>query len=127
MPYFSRVSKDRLATCHDDLRKICNLAIQVFDFTVVCGFRNKEGQEKAFQELASTKHWPDSKHNTSPSLAVDIAPYKNKAIVWKEDAPEWKTLITLIKGIALTLDIKIECGADWKNFIDKPHIQLKKQ
>ncbi|KKM82716.1 hypothetical protein LCGC14_1316750, partial [marine sediment metagenome] len=38
-------------------------AIQVMDFTIVCGFRNKRAQEKAFDEGKSEKHWPNSKHN----------------------------------------------------------------
>jgi len=82
MPQFSRTSKQRLTGCHSDLQTLCNRLIESYDFTVVCGQRGEEDQNKAYKEKKSTKQWPDSKHNTIPSLAVDIAPYESSGIDW---------------------------------------------
>jgi peptidoglycan L-alanyl-D-glutamate endopeptidase CwlK len=82
MPRFSAISKQRLAECHSDLQILCDKLIENYDFSVVCGHRGEEAQNKAYKEKKSTKQWPDSKHNTIPSLAVDLAPYESTNIDW---------------------------------------------
>lgn len=79
---FSATSLRRLASCHSDLQILCNRLIERYDFTVVCGNRNEEDQNKAYNEGKSTLQYPNSKHNTFPSLAVDLAPYELTGIDW---------------------------------------------
>ncbi|MCC2615948.1 M15 family peptidase [Aestuariibacter halophilus] len=75
MPSYSRTSRDRLATCHEDLQLIFNELIGMVDHSILCGHRGKEEQNQAYAENKSRVKWPDGKHNEYPSLAVDAAPY----------------------------------------------------
>lgn len=130
---FGRASRKRYETLHYKLQMIMDEAIQVMDFTIVCGFRNKRAQEKAFNEGKSGKHWPNSKHNQNPSIAVDIAPYdpKLRNIDWN-NRDRFILLAGIIKGVAHKLRIAIRWGGDWdsdtfmrdQKFIDMPHIEL---
>ena len=118
MPKFSQRSQERLSTCHPDLQKIMNTAIQHFDFTVLEGQRTLEKQRQYLKEGKSKTL--KSKHLLNPSRAVDIAPYP---IDW-EDIKRFKELAWLIKGIAKELQIEIIHGGDWKTFKDYPHFEL---
>ena len=75
MPKFGRKSRERLETCHPDLQTLFNAVIMVVDCSVTCGYRNKEDQEKAYNEGNSKVHYPYGKHNSDPSTAVDVYPY----------------------------------------------------
>ena len=74
MPSFSKRSFDTLATCDARLQSICLEVIKMFDFSVICGHRDEEAQERAFREGFSKARWGQSKHNVKPSKAVDLAP-----------------------------------------------------
>lgn len=93
---------------------------RLIDLTVVCGHRGQAEQEKAFAEHKSTKHWPDSKHNTLPSNAVDVAPYPTD---WN-DRESFALLAGYILAVANDLDIEVDVGALWKKFPDLPHVEL---
>lgn len=100
-------------------RRLMKRHIQVLDVKVACGHRGQADQEKAFAEGNSDKHWPDSRHNTLPSTAVDVVPYPE---LWSD--PELlMLLIGFILAVAVDLDIEIEVGALWHKR-DRPHIQL---
>ena len=75
MPRFGRKSREQLETCHPDLQTLFNAVIQVVDCSVVCGYRNKEDQDKAVASGNSKAQYPNGKHNTNPSIAVDVYPY----------------------------------------------------
>ena len=130
---FSDRSLERLLTCHVDLQKICNIAIQHWDITIVCGFRDKEAQNRAFEEGFSKVVFPNGKHNTFPSNAVDVAPWEKsiKGIPWN-DIDSFKRLGYFMLGIAAGKGIKLRWGADWnKNYDtederwnDWPHYEL---
>lgn len=130
MPYFGTYSRNRLAGCHIDIQRLLNEAIKHVDFAVTCGHRGQVEQERAFAEGKSTVHWPDSKHNMIPSVAVDVAPYCN-GILW-DDLEGFTLLAGVIKGIAYMMGIKIRLGIDWDSdgivkehsFKDRPHIEL---
>lgn len=133
MAKFGKASLARRETLHPILQEILDEAIKYFDFTIVCGYRNEEDQEKAFVKGASTKHWPDSKHNTLPSKAVDVGPYHPlfKNVDW-ENTPRFIYLAAFIMGIAHAKGIKIRWGGDWdgdsfmrdQKFHDRPHLEL---
>jgi peptidoglycan L-alanyl-D-glutamate endopeptidase CwlK len=134
MPSFGNVSKDRLATCHPDIQKVLEIAIKNGpDFTVVCGHRNEEDQNKAVAEGKSQTPWPTSNHNADPSVAVDIAPYFEGGILWN-DKEKFRCLISYVLGIGDALGIRLRSGADWDrdwsnddhSFIDWPHLEIIK-
>jgi peptidoglycan L-alanyl-D-glutamate endopeptidase CwlK len=121
MPEFSEKSKARLSTCCQELQDVFNAVIREVDCTIICGFRNEEDQNKAFEQGFSKKKWPDGNHNKQPSLAVDVCPYP---IDWK-DEKRFKEFSEVVKCKAAELGISITWGGDWQDFVDFPHWEVK--
>ena len=125
---FGKTSRARLDTCHPLLIEIMEEAIKLVDFSVLCGHRGEKEQQEAVNRGASKVLFPNSKHNTSPSVAVDIAPYP---IDW-DNTERFAHLGGIVKGIAHEKGIKIRCGFDWDcdgditdhKFMDYPHFEL---
>jgi peptidoglycan L-alanyl-D-glutamate endopeptidase CwlK len=125
MPYtFSKTSLDRLNTCHEKLQRLARRVLEERDCTILCGHRGQTEQNEAFANKKSKLQWPHSKHNSYPSLAMDIVPHPLPD--WK-DIPKFREFVEFIKLCALELNIQIECGADFKTFSDYPHVQLKEK
>lgn len=99
------------------------------DFIITCGHRTKEEQDAAYASGNSKLKWPQSKHNSYPSNAVDVIPYP---VDWK-DIGRFKILWKHIMDTAVRLDIKIRSGADFNmngdttddRFKDWPHYELR--
>lgn len=133
---FSLRSLDNLESCHPDLQLVCNQVIQVFDFSVLEGHRGKREQNHYLAEGKSQLAWPNSKHNSIPSMAVDVAPYP---IDWNN-----RSRFILLAGymmmaaeILYSLGIishKLRWGGDWdmdqnpenETFHDLGHFELIK-
>lgn len=109
MPKFSQLSLDKLFTCDRRLVDICSEVIKVYDFTVICGYRGQEEQDKAVAEGRSKTPYPTSKHNKNPSEAVDLAPYP---VIWS-DIERFKELNSHMQEAAKKLNISIRWGGDW--------------
>lgn len=133
MPNFSFDSMTKLASCDIDLQLILNEAIEIIDFKVLCGHRGKEEQEKAVREGKSKLHFPNSKHNSLPSKAVDIAPYfKDKPNIDWNDLLAFGFLAGVVKAVAAKRGKKVIWGGDWNNdgrtknetFLDLPHFEI---
>ena len=147
MPYFSYNSKARLATCDQRLQDLFNEIIKEYDCAILCGHRTKEEQEKAFDAGNSKLHFPRSRHNKSPSIAVDVVPYLTKEphIIWggfdeynKYFKDRFKTLKDYNNFVTCTytvfanhvidkateMGIPLEWGGSWKTIVDMPHYQL---
>jgi peptidoglycan L-alanyl-D-glutamate endopeptidase CwlK len=134
MPLFGAESKKQLATCDSDLQVVMNEAIKYINFSVIEGHRGQAAQEAAFAAGDTELHWPNGKHNKSPSLAVDIAPFP---IDWS-DSQRFVYFAGIIMGIAFKLkeEAKIthtlKWGGDWNNdtqvkdesFRDLGHFEL---
>ena len=75
MPKFGRKSREHLETCHPDLQTLFNAVIEEVDCSVICGYRNKADQDKAIASGNSKAVYPEGKHNSNPSTAVDVYPY----------------------------------------------------
>lgn len=128
MPSFSEQSASRLSECHLDLQEICDLVIQNYDFTVLEGFRSNSRQDELFRQGKSKLQGGESKHNNSPSLAVDIVPYP---IDW-DDHKRFYLLAGMMFQAAAQLGIHLRWGGDWdgdwvhtdQTFHDLPHFEL---
>lgn len=119
-------SLERLMTCHDDLQLLILDVAQrinagelfvagIRDITVLCGYRGQLEQNRAFIDGKSKLDWPHSKHNKTPSLAVDIAPFP---IDWKD-----RDAFMILRGFVLAraAALKLDVGTiSW----DPPHYQL---
>ena len=130
---FGSRSIARLQTCHPLLQTLMQRVIKrgdlPFDLTILCGHRNQADQDAAFRGGASKLRWPNSKHNSMPSRAVDLAPWVGGQVSW--DWTHYNKLAPLIKdewgkmvAEGLTGDTKLAWGGDWRNFPDGPHWQL---
>lgn len=128
MPQFSEQSWQALSTCHCDLKMVMQEAIKHYNFSVLEGHRGKERQERLVAEGKSQVHWPDSKHNSTPSLAVDVAPWP---VDWQNEA-RFYLLAGYILGIASQMGVELRWGGDWdqdgsitdNEFDDLGHFEL---
>lgn len=128
MPSFGKSSQKKLNTCDIRLQKILNEVIKHYDFSVISGHRGKAEQNQLVNEGKSKLAYPRSKHNTLPSLAVDVAPYP---IDWNDTA-RFYYLAGLITATAHTMGYTIRWGGDWDSdnefsdnrFNDLPHFEI---
>ncbi len=133
MPNFSLKSKAKLETCHTDLQRLFNEVVKHFDCTIICGFRGKDEQDKAVAAGNSKTPWPTSKHNKSPSLAVDVMPYPVDWSGSKESIERITLFAGFVLGTAKQMGISIRWGHDWncdtipdpKGLVDRPHFELR--
>lgn len=129
MPSFGRHSTERLETCHPHLIGICREIIKHRDCSVFCGHRNETAQTAVFENGQSKTPWPRSKHNTSPSRAIDIGPYP---VDW-DDRRGFDHFAGYVLGIADIMGIPLRWGGDWdgdndlhdQSFNDLVHFELK--
>jgi len=121
MPKFSNRSKERLATAEQPLQDLFNKVIQYVDCTILEGHRGADRQNQLYQEGKTKVRFPNSKHNSTPSRAVDVVPYP---IDWG-DIERFNCFANFVKGVAVGMDIKIKWGGDFKGFYDAPHYQLE--
>ena len=117
---FGKQSQKHRKTLHPDLQIVLDEAIKIYDFSITCGHRGKDAQNKAFKDNKSTKQWPNSRHNSIPSEAVDICPYP---VDWK-DVEEFFFLAGIIMAVAHLHGIKLIWGGRWTDPKDCPHFQL---
>jgi len=130
MPSFSKQSAARLATCHMSLQNLFKEVIRHWDCTVLEGHRSIEAQQEAFRRGTSKIDGVNQlgKHNHTPSLAVDVAPYP---VDW-QDLERFRAFGGFVLGVASQLGIVVRWGGDWdtdrdfkdQRFVDLPHFEL---
>jgi len=152
MPVYSRTSRERLDSCHEDLQRLFYEVIKGFDCKILYGHRTADEQMELFKRgrvLTESGVWvvenpllvvtnkdghnKPSKHNFLPSLAVDVVPYYSTPahIRWK-DTNRMYFFAGYVLGIAEQMGIKIRSGADWdrdtevmdQTFVDLPHFEI---
>jgi len=139
MASFGRTSRARLDTAHHALQKLFYEVVKEFDCTIIEGHRSEEKQLEMYKQGRSKLKPPHSKHNSSPSMAVDVAPWP---LVWPSKSKRPKTFakdlgrfymfVGYVRAKAEDMGIEIRCGADWdgdwevndQNFDDLPHFEL---
>ena len=128
MPRFGKRSRERLATCDERLQRVFNEVINYVDCSVLEGHRGEERQEKLFKDGKTKVHYPNGRHNASPSRAVDVVPYP---VDW-DDRERFHLFAGFVLGIAYSMDISLRWGGDWNQnfevddnqFDDFPHFEL---
>jgi peptidoglycan L-alanyl-D-glutamate endopeptidase CwlK len=146
----SQTSFQRLQTCHPDLQLIITEAIKYspVDFGVSYGHRTPEEQNELYQKGRTTKgdivtfmdgYDRKSKHNESPSHAVDIYCWPMEVMY-----DEWHLMCVV--GVVLStaarlyeegkIKTRIRSGVDWnkngifvnkdrnEKFTDMPHFEI---
>lgn len=120
MPKFSSASQNNLETVHPDLQRVLVEAIKYYDFTILEGHRGKEAQNDAYNRGVSNAQWPQSKHNSTPAKAVDLAPFP---VNWS-NTREFFYLAGVVLTCAKQLGVPIRWGGRWRTLVDLPHFEL---
>jgi len=136
MRVFKDVYAQRLATCHDDLQQLFEAVNQIVPCYPIVGHRTKADQDAAFAKKASKLQWPHSKHNSMPSLAVDVVPdmvpeTDKLDLDWNYIA-HFYYLAGVVRAEAQRLGIRVRWGGDWDSdgnlkentFNDLVHFEL---
>ena len=129
MPKFGRKSRERLSTCESNLQKVFNEVIKHVDCSVLEGHREKDRQNKLYEEGKTKVKYPNGRHNRQPSSAVDVTPYP---VDW-EDRERQTLFAGFVIGVASQMGINLRWGGDWdqdfqvvdNRFDDFPHFELK--
>jgi peptidoglycan LD-endopeptidase CwlK len=129
---FTKAELARYNTLHTDLKRLIDALRAKRDVFIVYGHRTQAEQDKAFKGGFSKVKWPNSKHNKTPSLAVDLAPVNAKGGIDWNDLKGFTTLYHDVIAVAKAEGIKIRAGADFNQdgnltndrFVDLPHYEL---
>ena len=129
MPRFGKRSRNALKTCDERLVKVFNEVIKTVDCSVLEGHRDKDRQNKLFEEGKTKVKYPSGRHNKLPSCAVDCVPYP---IDWN-DRERFHLFAGFVLGIAKSMGINLRWGGDWNQnwfvddnkFDDFPHFELR--
>ena len=140
---FSQRSLNNLNMAEVDLKIILSELIKVYDFSIIESHRSLETQKKYYREGKSTLDGVNrkSKHQSYPSKAVDIMPYKKgtNAFSGNElDNRRFYMMMGMLKVIAIRLKEEgkishdVRFGLDWdsdetfrdQTFHDLPHVEL---
>lgn len=121
---FGPKSQAKLVTAHPDLGAVFAMAIKrtPYDITIVHGWRGEEVQNALEDSGASTKRFPDSRHNKTDdpkigdpnevSDAVDFAPWIDGKIPWGE-THIFAVIAGVIFAAADEFGVELRWGGDW--------------
>lgn len=142
MNRYSTQSKQRLSQCHPDLQVIFATVLVVMNHTVLTGHRGKKDQTEKFLNGQSQVQWPNSKHNSEPSMAIDAAPWPIPA-KWgagnRDEYEKFRYFAFYVLGVADVLfqigavPHRLRWGGDWdgdkdvtdQSFNDLVHFELE--
>lgn len=136
---FGKTSLARLSTAHAVLQALFKRVIKRTDCSITQGTRGEEAQTLVFERGLSRVQWPNSKHNSTPSMAVDVVPWPEK---WSS-IPAFLCLMEIVldewakmEQEDLTQGFTLIWGGDWQSkwdgtgdrpaqsFDDLPHWEL---
>ena len=128
MPKFGTASLRRLSECDDRIQLVLNEVIRVVDCSVICGYRDEETQYELYRAGRSHVQWPDSRHNRSPSMGVDVIPWP---VDW-EDRERFTYFAGYVMGVADQHNVALRGGGEWdrdwrvrdNHFDDLPHFEI---
>lgn len=136
---FGRSSTAKLDTGCPGIKLLASraLILSPYDFTVIRVWSGQEVQDILFKTGASTKAWPDSKHNIVDAEgnpyaeALDFGPWVARRIPWK-DTHVFAIIAGSFFASAQLLGFKIRWGGDWdgdgstrdQNLMDWGHIEI---
>ena len=122
------IDLDRLATCDHRLASVVRRVAALYPCRVLEGHRNEQAQNAAFDAGKSQLRWPRGKHNSYPSLAVDVAPLP---VDWN-DRESFSHFAGFMLMAAVTMGYSLRWGGSWagigklsmNKFDDLPHYEL---
>lgn len=125
---FSQEEEKILATVDPRLVAVVRAAHARMPLRVIEGYRNEARQNKLFNEGKTKLRFPNSKHNTFPSLAIDIAPLP----VDFKNIQRFVDLSVIMFQEAKKRGVRLRWGGDWnrnndwrdEKFLDMPHYEI---
>lgn len=132
MPKFSQASLDQLSTCDPRIQAVLDAVIGLFDFTVLEGHRGEAAQNRAYARGLSQVRWPNGRHNSIPSKAVDIAPYPIDWSSTEAARQRFCYLAGFVMSEAARQGVSLRWGGDWdgdrdtrdEHFRDLGHFEI---
>lgn len=129
MPNFGKKSQEKLDTCHPDIKRVMEKAIEIYDFSVIYGFRSLELQKKLYNSRPQLTKTLRGKHNEVPSKGVDVTPYP----IDFNNLKRFYFMAGIILTVAESLGVELRWGGDWdgdkdlddQTFMDLGHFELK--
>lgn len=128
---YSKQSRERLLTVHQDLQTLFLEVIKHRDCTIVSGLRSQEEQQDLYAkgrtkpgDIVTYKDGVNRRSKHQTGLAIDVVPYPE---MWDEEA--LRDFGNFVKGIAVILkrygaiNKDINWGGDWK-WKDMPHWEI---
>ena len=97
------------------------------DCSILCGHRTKE-EQNALPSTNTQVRYPNSKHNSLPSKAVDATPYPYD----EDDRERFSYFAGIVIGVGASMGVAIRWGGDWdkdnelkdNGFDDLMHFEL---
>lgn len=136
----SNQSKKNLSSCNPEIKDVVHHVLKFIDVGVAEGHRGKERQNSLFQKKKTKVHWPNSKHNTLPSDAIDLVVFvKDFGYIDENSAPKkyrqyYGFLAGIINAYCFEKNYNIRWGGDWnsnadfnepsQNFDDLVHFEI---
>lgn len=126
----TKTSKERLGTVDSRLQEIVQIAQKRWKINVIEGHRSLKRQKQLYRAGKTKIDGEErlSKHNHTPSLAVDLAP---KPVDW-QDLDRFRRFGEYVLGVADALGYEVRWGGDWdrdgdladQSFNDLVHFEL---
>lgn len=124
-------SQEVYDTLSPDLQRIMDRVLhEVADISLTTGHRTEEEQDALYPKFTRVK-WPNSKHNTMPSVAVDFQPHP-----YPDNEPKLWGALGYIAGRAIAIakeeGVCLRWGGDWnrdgdltdQSFDDLFHLEI---
>lgn len=110
---YGKRSLTELRSTDRELQRVFHTALNLglIDISILCGHRNEVDQMEAFNSNKSKVQWPNSKHNSFPSLGIDAAPYVGGKVSF--DYRHCVYLAGIIMAVSTWLGVKIRWGGNW--------------
>jgi peptidoglycan L-alanyl-D-glutamate endopeptidase CwlK len=134
-PVYSAASRKRLSECHPDLQRLFKAVLAAgYDRAIVTGYRGEAEQNRAYNAKLSKLPFPKSKHNKSPSEAVDAYPWISGGGI-SYNLTQCAHFAGFVLGLAKSMGINLIWGGDWNgsnnlgatSFKDYGHFELKRR
>jgi len=123
---FSQTSLDRMKGVDQRLIDIAHkaLSISAVDFGIpqYGGIRTGKEQGWLYSEEKTKLDGLVKRSKHQDGLALDVFAYVDGKASWKEE--HLTAVADAFKESAKAMDIKIEWGGDWQNFVDMPHFEI---
>ena len=136
---FGAKSSQKLKTVHPLLRQVALTALKrsPYDFTIIHGWRGEDVQNALFDSGASTKRWPESKHNTLDEIedplseALDFGPWIDSNVPW-DDTHIFAVIAGCFFAAADACGATLRWGGDWdsdgstkdQTLMDYGHVEI---